>query len=425
MSVSRAVTAWVMVACGCGLAWGQNVPLNPARTAPVAQVQEAQEQAAPARAIRAATARAVQAAAVQPAAEQAADAPVPEQVPPADPKPDEPKPAETDPVTPPPARQPVYQSVSKIDPSMVKLHLMDGSIISGKLSIDILEVDTEFGSLKIPITSLKSFTPGLASHPQLVREMQSLIEDLGSSDFGQREAAQKTLIRIGLPSREYLQKRADDRDTERRTRIKALLEELDDLANDVGDDFTEEDTTLDRTAMVQRDTIETTEFTMIGQIVPQSFDVVSPYGPLNIKLSDVRKVIRDTGIKPDIRKSFGVDGSHIVMKGAYDTKIRVERGDKITVEAEGNLTMTPWGNRAISTPDGAPNYGWYIPNDIPGGMLIARIGDNGEFFKVGARGTITATKSGILQFCIAMQADYAQNAFPGKYNVKLLVKPRP
>ena len=105
------------------------------------------------------------------------------------------------------------------DPNFVRLHLMDGSMIAGRLSVSELEVETSFGTLKIPIAAIKSFTPGLASHPKLGKQVYDLIENLGSPDYDQRESAQKELTKMGEPIRPELQKRVGDSDKERRERV--------------------------------------------------------------------------------------------------------------------------------------------------------------------------------------------------------------
>jgi len=84
--------------------------------------------------------------------------------------------------------------------------------------------------------------------------------------------------------------------------------------------------------------------------------------------------------------------------------------------------MTPWG-QAVSTPEGASNFGWYVEGQIPGGALVAAIGDEGEVFKIGNRLTFTAERTGTLQLGIAMQSEYAQQAFPGQYKARILVRP--
>lgn len=308
-----------------------------------------------------------------------------------------------------------------IDPEVIKLHLMDGSLISGKLTMKDLLVETEYGNLTIPVTSVRSFTPGLRSHPELGKRIQRMIQDLGSSSFDEREAAQQELLKIGLPLRNELERRANDGDNERRTRIKNILAELDQLEDDLSDD-SDEQPDADRETYIDRDTIETVDFTLVGKIVPQSFTITSLYGPLTVKLSDIRKGQRDSARRDDERKSLQIDATHIVQRGYLQTTLRIERGDKVFISADGTINMTPWGNDSVSTPEGASNFGWYQPNRIAGGTLIARIGDNGQVFKAGTKHTFTAERSGILQFAVAMQQDFADNNFPGHYNVKVRIK---
>jgi hypothetical protein len=121
-----------------------------------------------------------------------------------------------------------------------------------------------------------------------------------------------------------------------------------------------------------------------------------------------------------------VDGSNIAQRSFKSTGVRVQAGDKIVLKAEGSLVMSPWGSNASANPDGAPNYGWYIPNQIPGGALVARIGEKGTVFKVGRQSTFTAKSSGVLQLAVGIQAEYANEgyAYPGEYRVKLRVEPK-
>src|SRR6185312_3664736 len=103
--------------------------------------------------------------------------------------------------------------------------------------------------------------------------------------------------------------------------------------------------------------------------------------------------------------------------------VRINRGDKVSVTAEGKLVMSPWGNNMFSSPDGAEQYQWFVPNQIPGGALVARIGAAGKVFKVGSKHSFTAQRSGTIYFGIAMNPQFASQDFnfPGEYNVKLRV----
>jgi hypothetical protein len=303
------------------------------------------------------------------------------------------------------------------DPDVLRIHLMDGSQIGGKLAAKDIEVETAFGPLKIPVTSIKSLTPGLGSHPKVTQDLTTLVEKLGSPVFGEREAAQKSLLEMGPSIRLQLERSANDPDTERKTRVKALLDEFDQIEADAAE---EEATGAHK--MIERDTVETTDFTVVGRIVQQDFEIISKYGSINAKLSDIRRVERAIAEKEELQKTVTVDGNAIIHRGLKDSGIRVERGDKITITAEGSLQMTPWGNQAMSTPEGAQNYGWYVANKIAGGALVGKIGKSGQVFKIGSKYSGTAESSGMLQLAIAMQGDYANQHFPGEYKVRVKIK---
>ena len=100
--------------------------------------------------------------------------------------------------------------------------------------------------------------------------------------------------------------------------------------------------------------------------------------------------------------------------------------DRVTISASGTITMSPWGSNAASGPDGMPNYGWYVPNSIPGGALVYKIGDKGQVTKAGTKTSFVAKSSGVLQLAIGMMPEYSNEGynFPGEYKVKLKVDPQ-
>ena len=206
-----------------------------------------------------------------------------------------------------------------LPPDFIKLYLMDGSVIAGRLSMKEIKIETQFGGLSVPVTSIKSVTPGLVSHPALAKEVSGLIADLGSSNYNDREKAQQALVKMGATVRSQLEKHQNDSDIERRNRVKAILGEFDQAADDM-------DGEADRSpSMRERDMIETTEFTIVGKIVPQSFIVTSAYGDLTVKLADIRRGQRDESKSEDIRRTFTVDASHLAIRSALSTSIRIER----------------------------------------------------------------------------------------------------
>lgn len=328
-----------------------------------------------------------------------------------------PAPAEADePEAPEPPRPAV-----PVNPRVVRLHLMDGSVISGELSVEEILVDTEFGRLTVPVISIQSITPGLDSHPELAGRVEDLIEKLGSDDYKTREQAHKDLAGMGTQVRPILERQADDGNAERKRHIADILKQFAEL-EDQEAGFDEEEERHDD-AWQPHDTVVTTKFTIAGKVSPATFTVRSKYGPLTVRLADVRTATRDIGGGSEsIRRSLSVPGDNLAQRSFKNSGIKLERGDKITITADGQIVMSPWGSNAFSGPDGAPNYGTYMPN-IFTGALVAKVGNSGPVFKVGGRHRFTADRPGILQFAVAMNPSYAQGgySFPGQYNVKVRV----
>jgi len=303
---------------------------------------------------------------------------------------------------------------------LMRLHLMEGSVVAGRLSTEIVTVETAFGKLEVPVTSIVSFTPGLDSHPEERKKIGRLIQQLGSNSASERDSAQRSLTDMGKTIHNELSRYAMDEDTERRTRVQKILAELEEVEDD--DDL---DPSAARPWLAQ-DSLETALFTVVGKISPQTFDIQTQFGPLKVAISDIRRGERETEQKPEIRKVIAVRGEHLIQLGMVTSGVRLNRGDRIQISADGKLTMSPWGNNSFSTPDGSEQFQWYVPNQIPGGALVGRIGTGGKVFKVGSKHTQTVTKSGILYLGIAMNPQFASQDynFPGGYDVKLRVNAR-
>jgi hypothetical protein len=299
----------------------------------------------------------------------------------------------------------------------MRLHLMEGSVVSGKLSTESVTMETAFGKLEVPVASIVSFTPGLDSHPEERKKIGRLIQQLGSNAAAERDTAERALTDMGKAIQNELARYAADDDTERRTRVQKILAELEEVEDD--DDL---DPAVARPWLAQ-DSLETTLFTVVGKIAPQAFDLQTQFGPLKVAISDIRRGDRETELKPEIRKLVAVRGENLVQLNLVNSGVRLNRGDKVQITADGKLTMSPWGNNSVSTPDGSEQFQWYVPNQIPGGALVARIGSGGKIFKVGSKHSLTATKPGILYFGIAMNPQFASQDynFPGGYDVKVRV----
>lgn len=302
------------------------------------------------------------------------------------------------------------------DPDVVTLTLADGSKITGKLTVNEIKVDTSFGVLTVPISKLISFAPGLDSREDFAARVTALIDRMGDPQYSNREQAEKELLAMGPGIREEVQRHLEDKDAEKVKNLKSLLEKLGELADDLED--------VKVRKITRKDMVVTTQFTAAGKISPAEFEVISKFGKLTVKLADIQTLQRPTQRETEVFKTVKVDGNqHIVQRGVLNTKIQLERGDRVTIKADGQIIMSPWGNEYTSGPDGDGNqYGWYVGNSIPGGALVGKIGNNDTPFKVGSSSTFTAKKSGTLYLAIGMNPGQASSSFPGTYNVKIRVE---
>ncbi|MEX2186517.1 MAG: hypothetical protein WD875_06975 [Pirellulales bacterium] len=306
-----------------------------------------------------------------------------------------------------------------IDPDVVTLTLADGSKISGKLTVSEIKVDTAFGVLTIPVSKLISFAPGLDSREDFAARVTALIDRMGDPQYSNREQAEKALLAMGPGIREEIRQHLDDKNAEKVKNLKSLLEKISEISDD--------DEGRNVRPITRKDMVVTSQFTAAGQISPAEFEVISKFGKLTVKLGDIQSLQRPTQRETEVFKSVKVDGNqHIIQKGVLNTKVQVERGDRVTIKADGTIVMSPWGNEYTSGPDGDGNqYGWYVGNSIPGGALVGKIGNSDSPFKVGSSSTFTAKKAGTLYLAIGMNPGQASSSFPGTYNVKIRVEKSP
>ena len=300
--------------------------------------------------------------------------------------------------------------------SDLKITLMDGSVLAGKLSVNDLTIETKYGTLKVPVDQIQSFMPGLGSHPAFQQKINEYVGDLSADTFSDREKAQQALLKIGPDIKSELERQLKGAEAEKANRLQVILDEFSSQAG--GDDEPSKSP-----GWLKEDVIVTQGFTVVGRITTGSFSVSSQYGTLNLKLEDVRQAMREGQEKEDLRKNVAVTGMAFASRQYTTTNLRVAKGDQIVVTASGTLMMTPWGNNQQSTPDGASNFGQIASPQgvIFGGTLVGRIGEGGPMIKLGSKATIVADRPGVLQLGIASQGDYPSYNFPGEYQVKIRI----
>ena len=302
----------------------------------------------------------------------------------------------------------------------IKLHMWDGSIVGGKVSVDSIDVSTEFGMLTIPIKQIVAFYPGLDSFPQKKAQLEQLVQELGDGTYQVREDAHRALVKIGLPLKKEIDKFTDGGSVERKKHLVEIRKELQELV----DDAEEIDEPTNIRELTQQDKIVTPHMTVVGKIQTELFEVTSKFGELKVQLEDVEYASRDVNLpKDDLRKKVEVDSENFYQRKPKSTGIRVNKGDRIRIRAEGVMQWTNWNKS--STPEGLSSQGSW--NSIQSGTLIARIGKNEDnVVKVGSKEEWVAKRSGVLYLAIAIQESYVKNngyRWTGEYEAKIVVSP--
>ena len=318
-----------------------------------------------------------------------------------------------------PKPKPAPEEPAPTPPGMLRLHLMDGTIITGQLKTQTLKIKTEFGDLVVPITAIVRFQPGIESHPKLNQRINGLIEQLSDPQATRRDKAQEDLTNFGPALLPELQRQIakSDQDPERKVRLANVIESL-----YSSEDSFEEAEEGPAVSLNRLDTIETERFTIAGRVQQQKFTIQSKFGKLDVKLADIKAAEQLSSKPVEQRKVVQVSGADMTIRAMKNTALKVKRGDKIIIFAEGKITMSPWGNNSISSPDGIAQNGMYN-GKIPLGALVGRIGADGQEFLVGSKNTIVAKQSGTIYLGFAMQANWANYQFPGNYKARIRVIP--
>lgn len=317
-------------------------------------------------------------------------------------------------------------------PGTVRFFLMDGSVLHGKILTPEFVMTTDFGTLKIPAKSVTGLMPGLDSHPRLKAKIRELIDELESGDEQKAARGMAGLTQMGVEILDELieaQRRIKGEAAQR-----AIQEVIDNIREgEISEDELESSVpAAPVTALIAEDSISTAKFTAVGRLQPLSIAVSTSFGDVNIKLSEVKKVV---SIEAPAVEHF-VSSSVTIQQGTQDsfkpTGVTLSQGDRLVIAAKGTIKMMPWDENVSAGPEGdSDSCGFAAPN-IPQGALVGRIG-SGPVFKIGSKFSIVADRPGTLKIGIGIDpgmwsniaermknGETAETIMPGNFEVRLM-----
>lgn len=290
-------------------------------------------------------------------------------------------------------------------------HLRDKSRIAGRPKLKSLEVETHYGALSIPLDQLVRVRLARRLPAELKARIESLIKQLGDEDFDKREAATTGLKEIGAPALDALRKAAKSGDDEVKNRADGIIGGL---AAEAKPPQASDDDSMPQLTGTE-DEITTTRMTVKGQINIEEIELETQYGDLRIAVSDLSGItFRISG--PSMTKAT-VSCQNQPPQNWLETKVEFEKGQKIKVEATGQVTVRNYG--IVSGPDGNRDYSGHATfNNFPMLSLVGKVGKKGEPFLIGNNYSGKVRGQGKLYLGIVTFSPYPGGAV-GSYQVKV------
>lgn len=305
----------------------------------------------------------------------------------------------------------------------------DGSVVRLTVGTSVLTVDSRFGKMTVPLSEVKKVEMGFRYPAGVQAKVRQAVEDLGSTNFRTREAAQKTLLDIGEYAVPLVKAGTASGVPEVAERCVVILKAITATLPD------------DKSDPVMEDVITTDEMVIRGKITSDSFKATTKYfGETTVKLVDVRELRpvggRYIGTFPLDAVKYAAPG----WKTFFDTGLDVEKGQPIEITATGKIDLAPQTPGKINS--GPNGGGTQVPGPgVPGGRerlggpafrgdfepvpsalytsgaVYGRIGANGPLFKIGdSYKPGKATDSGRLYLVIAPSSFGGSK---GEYEVKV------
>src|SRR5262245_51537427 len=274
-------------------------------------------------------------------------------------------------------------------PNSVEVSFADGSLVKLSLLEAKLDVATRYGKLSVPISEVRKIEMGIRYPDGALQKIQSAIANLGDPDFKKREAASNDLIAYRELAYPLVRRATNEGNAEAKTRAKAVLEELRKRVSE------------ERLAVKDMDTVTTADFPIAGHIEATTFKASSPLlGAVEVKLYQVRG-IRWLGHSHEVQLT--VDGGKHggPAENWMDTGLDLS-GDHLSVTASGTVDVMPNNpGQFMAGPDGLRQDLGFRPGANgamvgPPGALIAKVGQSGQPFLIGAKHDSTPRGDGRL-----------------------------
>ena len=239
----------------------------------------------------------------------------------------------------------------------------DGSTMRMVIAQESLTVTTKYGKLTVATNEILRIDLGLRMPEGAAAKIDKAVQQLGSRELKEREAASAELLAFGVLAYQPLQRAAKNTDAEVAERANALLNRI------------RAKVPAEQLRIKDHDVIKTTEFTIVGRIEDVTLKAKTTYfGEVKLDLADVRSLrslARGKGTE------VSVDAAKFCVPGGQqwlDTGVEVEVLAELTITASGQINPGPnvlGPGQNMSGPAGNPNLGVAATGHTIGALLGA------------------------------------------------------
>jgi len=305
-------------------------------------------------------------------------------------------------------------------PGDVEVHFFNGSKIRMLIQSESLEISTLYGKLAVPVKDIRAVEFGIHFPEGVEAKIEGAVKSLSSNDYRIREQATKTLQDLAPYSYPAILNASRMKELESASRAKDIVTKI-----------RAKHPAKDLKAMIE-DKIVTNTFTIVGRITSIIKAKEELFGERELPMAKMRSFRAMGGASPDV--DVGVDAGKYANAGQWmDTNYLVDGRSTIVIKASGMIDVWPQqGGNFMSGPNGFNATRNGMPfigagkrvGGVNGnqhcGMLLGKIGEQGEIFTVGERYEGTPETEGNLFLHIGPSQWNVQSV--GTYEVKIARK---
>lgn len=304
---------------------------------------------------------------------------------------------------------------------LITAKMKNGDVITGKSTLNKLNVKTAYGELNIPSEKVNNITLGIITDKTKETVVQTELKKLQMSNPKEAEGIYKKLLEMGTPILGIVKAYTENATYQVSDNFEFSVEDLlEKLYNKSGLEY----------GVTVNDVIEfDLDSKVEGNLTLNEIQLNSNYGLLNLKRENIQSLelsvlddniaLGDNVFKLNANKHISGNDE----KGWLKTSIKVKAGTSITFSASGKIVLKSLSG-GIYGPDGyvggKEDSAYDAEAEIPYGSLVYKIGEEGDAQKAGSKSTIKVEEEGELYISIYETVFNQENT--GSYTVKIVVK---